>query len=199
VQRELAGLADARDEQRDAAHIRTVWFEPASIAHWLMPWMLNVPAAPNRIATPTSRPHVTDANGEERLQRGAAVRLLLPPVPDQHERAETHDLPPEDELHGVLGEDHREHAGAEQRQAREEVGVAAITADVLDGVDLHERRDERHEEQRHDGQAVDVLPEAELRAAALPPRPAADHRLDVRAVVSWRNPRGEPPTARPSA
>ena len=75
---------------------------------------------------------VADAHGEERLERGPAVGLLLPPVPDEHERAEAHDLPAEDQLHHVLGEDHGEHAGGEQREGGEEVGVAAIAAHVLE-------------------------------------------------------------------
>ena len=89
---------------------------------------------------------VADAHGEERLERGPGVGLLLPPVPDQHERAEAHDLPAEDELDHVLGEDHHEHAGGEQRDGGEEVGVAAVAAHVLERVDLHEQRDEGDEQ-----------------------------------------------------
>ena len=103
-------------------------------------------AMPKRARTPPKQDRradeqadVADADGEERLERGAGVRLLLPPVPDQHERAEAHDLPAEDELDHVLGEDHREHAGGEQREGGEEVGVAAVAAHVLERVDLHER------------------------------------------------------------
>ena len=66
-----------------------------------------------------------------------------------------------------------------EREAGEEVGVATIAAHVLERVDLHERGDERDEQQQHDGEAVDVLAESELDAAALPPGPAADDGLDV--------------------
>ncbi len=55
----------------------------------------------------------------------------------------------------------------------EEVGVPAVAADVLERVDLHQQRDEGDEEQQHHGQSVDVLADAELDAAALPPRPFA--------------------------
>ena len=44
---------------------------------------------------------VADADREEGLERGPAVGLVLPPVADQHERAEAHDLPAEDQLHHV--------------------------------------------------------------------------------------------------
>ena len=114
---------------------------------------------------------VADADGEERLEGGPGVGLLLPPVPDEHERAEAHDLPAEDQLDHVLGEDHHEHAGREQRDGGEEVGVAAVAADVLEREDLHEQRDEGDEEEQHHRQAVDLLADAKLDAAALPPGP----------------------------
>ena len=38
------------------AHSSTVWLVLGSIAHLLVSWMLNVPEAPNKMATPTSRP-----------------------------------------------------------------------------------------------------------------------------------------------
>ena len=46
----------------------------------------------------------------------------------------------------------------------EEVRVAAIAAHVLERVDLHERGDERDEQQHHHRQAVDVLADPELDA-----------------------------------
>ena len=107
----------------------------------------------------------------------SAVGLFLPPVPDQQERAQAHDLPAEDQLHHVLGEHHRQHARTEQRERCEEVGVAAVAAHVLERVDLHERGDERDEQQHHDGQAIDVLAEPELDPADLPPRPRLDDRF----------------------
>ena len=124
--------------------------------------MVNVPDGAEQDRRADQQADVADANGEERLQRGAAVGLFLPPVPDQQERAEAHDLPAEDQLDHVLGQHHRQHAGAEQRERREEVGVAAVAAHVLERVDLHQRRDERDQQQHHHGQAVDVLAEAEL-------------------------------------
>ena len=123
--------------------------------------------------------HVADPDGEERLERGPRVGRLLPPVTDQHERAETHDLPAEDQLDHVLGEDHHQHARREQGESGEEVRVAAVAGDVLGGEDLHQQRDERDQQQQHDGEPVDVLAEAELEATGLPPGPGSDHRLDV--------------------
>ena len=115
---------------------------------------------------------VADAHGEERLQRRSGVGLLLPPVPDQHERAQTHDLPAEDDLDHVLGENHDEHARREQGDGGEEVGVPAIAADVVEAVDLDEQRDERHGPEQHHRQAVDPRADGELEAVARPPDPA---------------------------
>ena len=126
------------------------------------------------------QPHVAHPDGEEGLQRCARVRLLLPPVTDEHERAETHDLPAENQLDHVLGQDHDEHARREQGQRREEVRIPTITSDVLGREDLHEERDERDEQQQHHGEAVDVLTKAELEAPRLPPGPRPDHGLHIR-------------------
>ena len=142
-----------------AAHSSRVWLASPDSAHPEIAWMLK-PVVPRcssahalepkkRMLDADEQADVADAHGEERLQRGAGVGLLLPPVADQHERAEAHDLPAEDELDRVLGEDHHEHAGGEQRHGGEEVRVAAVAADVLERVDLHQQRDERHEGEQH--------------------------------------------------
>ena len=99
---------------------------------------------------------------------------------DEEERGEPHDLPAEDQLDHALGEDHHEHAGREQRDGGEEVGVAAVAADVLQRVDLHEQRDERDEEEGHHRQPVDVLADRQVDARVLPPRPRAHDRFDER-------------------
>ena len=44
------------------------------------------------------------------LRAASEFGLLLPPVPDEHERAEAHDLPAEQQLDRVLGHDQVEHA-----------------------------------------------------------------------------------------
>ena len=79
--------------------------------------------------------------------------------------------------------DHRQHAGREQREGGEEVGVATIAAHVLGRVDLHQRGDEGDEQQRHDRQPVDVLADPELEPPDSPPRPLVDHRLHFLAVA----------------
>jgi hypothetical protein len=145
----------------------------------LIPEMVErVEQQPSRIAGADEQAHVADAHGEERLQRRLCVGQFFPPVADEHERAEAHDLPAEDELHHVLGEHHGEHAGGEQGEAGEEVGVATVAAHVLGGVDLHERGDERDEQQQHDGEAVDVRTDGHVEVADAEPVQLLD-RLDV--------------------
>ena len=63
------------------------------------------------------QPDVAGAGGEERLQRGVGVGLLLPPVPDQHERAQTDELPADEQLQRVVGDDEQQHRRGEQRRA----------------------------------------------------------------------------------
>jgi hypothetical protein len=101
--------------------------EPHSAEVLLRPWV----GAEVEDGDADEQPDVADAHGEERLQRRAGVVLFLPPVADQHERAEAHDLPAEDQLDHVLGEDHHEHAGREERDGGEEVRVPPIAPHVL--------------------------------------------------------------------
>ena len=107
-------------------------------------------------------PDVTNTNGKECLQGSTRVRFFFPPVTDEHERAQTHDFPAEDELQHVLRKNHDEHARREQRQRRKEMGVTTITRDVLSRVDLHQERNECDEQQQHERQSVDVLSEAKF-------------------------------------
>ena len=66
--------------------------------------------------TPIEQADVADAVGEERLERGVGVRLLLPPVADERERAEADQLPADDHLQRVLGQDEEQHRRGEQRR-----------------------------------------------------------------------------------
>ena len=152
------------------------------------PPMSSVPKHRQQHRRADEQPHVAGTHREERLQRGPAVGLFLPPVTDEHERAEAHDLPAEDELHHVRREHHREHAGGEQREAGEEVRVAAVAAHVLGGVDLHERADERDQQQRHDGEAVDLLADGEREPAGRPPGDGLGDGLGLFGVVDQVDP-----------
>ena len=131
--------------------------------------------------TPMHQPDVARAGREERLQRGVGVRLLLPPVPDQHERAQADELPTHEHLQGVVGDDEQQHRRGEQAQRRVVVREAPVAAHVLEGVDVHEQRDRRDDEHHHHGEAVDLDPGAEADAAVLEPRGAAGDRFDERA------------------
>ena len=99
-------------------------------------------------------------------------------MPDQHERAEAHNLPAQDELDHVRRHDHDEHATREQRQCCKEVRVATIATDVVEAEDLHQERNERHKPEQQDRQAVNVRANAEFEARVLPPHPLADNGVD---------------------
>ena len=106
---------------------------------------------------------VADAHGEERLQRGA--RLLA---------SSSHQCPiSRNEQRPMISQPRISWTMFSARtivnmpalnsvMRGEEVGVAAVAAHVLERVDLHQRGDERDEQQQHHRQAVDVLADAEL-------------------------------------
>ena len=156
VQWELTALADTGDEQgnRREGEQRMVPVELGGLGVDLAD--VEVAEQGQQHTGADEQSHVADTHGPERLERGLAVGSLFPPMTDEHERAEAHDLPAEDQLHHVRCEHHGEHSGGEQREAGEEVRVATIATHVLGGVDLHERGDERHEEQQHHRQAIDT-------------------------------------------
>ena len=82
--------------------------------------------------------HVANTNSEESFERSSRVGFFFPPVTDQHERAQTHDFPTENQLHHVGGKNHAQHAGGEQCECGKEVGVATIATQVFERVDLHQ-------------------------------------------------------------
>jgi hypothetical protein len=73
---------------------------------------------------------VTRSGGEERLEGGGGVGFLLVPVADELEGAEPDQLPADQELEQVVGHDHEQHGGGEQRQGGEEVGEADVAVHV---------------------------------------------------------------------
>ena len=138
--------------------------------------MLNEPCPVARLHDEERHDHadqqadVAGAGGEERLERGVGVGLLLPPVPDQHERAQTDELPADEHLQRVVGDDEQQHRRGEQAQRGVEVREAPVAAHVLGRVDVHEQRDQRDDEHHHHGEAVDLDAGAEVDAAVLEPR-----------------------------
>ena len=98
---------------------------------------------------------VAHAVGEEGLEGGVGVRLLLPPVADERERAEADQLPAHDHLQRVVGQDEEEHRGGEQAEEGEVVGVAAVAGHVVGGEDVHQQRDEGDDHQHQRAEAVD--------------------------------------------
>ena len=107
------------------------------------------------------------------LSAASVFAPLLPPVADQHERAEADAFPADEQLQRVVGDDEQQHRRGEQAQHREVVGVADVVVHVRGRVDVHEQRDQRDDEEHHHDEAVDAGADAELDAAVLPPRDRA--------------------------
>ena len=106
--------------------------------------------------TPIDQADVAHAVGEERLERRVGVGLLLPPVADQREGADADQLPADDHLQRVLGQDEEQHRRGEQRQEGEVVGVAPVAADVVGREDVDQQRDERDDDQHQRRLTVDA-------------------------------------------
>ncbi len=183
VQRELAALADAGDEQRHRRPHQGVLAGELTVGGSLVD-ATDIERAedPEQCGRADQQTDVADADGPERLEGCLAVGRLFPPVPDQQERGEPHDLPAEDQLHHVGCQHHDQHSCREQGDAGEVMGVAAIALDVLGRVDLNQRRDEGDQQQRHHSEPVDMFADSELGATTLPPGPLFDDRSDLLAV-----------------
>ena len=97
------------------------------------------------------------------LSAAAELAALLPPVPDQRERAEADELPADEQLQRVVGDDEREHRRGEEAEHRVVVREADVVVHVGGGVDVHEQRDQRDDEEHHHREAVDAGADAELR------------------------------------
>jgi hypothetical protein len=123
------------------------------------------------------------------LQGGVGVGLVLPPVPDQHERADAHQLPAEQALQGGSGGDEDVHPAREQAQRGKEIGVALVAAHVLDRVHVHEQADRRDDDDHHHRQPVGVEPEGDLDLAVVEPGVGV---LDIVADGFTAGPRGRP-------
>ena len=128
--------------------------------------MLNVPKAwpivkmPNRKPTSPSRV-VTNA-----LTAPAREPFLLPVVADEEVRADAHDLPADEQHEQVVGEDHQQHRGGEERHERGVRRVARVALEVRGRVDLHHQRDDRDRDRHDGGQPVEAQVEAEGQPAA---------------------------------
>ena len=57
---------------------------------------------------------VAGAGGEERLEGRVGVGLLLPPVADEHEGAQPDELPSDEQLERVVGDDEQQHRRGEE-------------------------------------------------------------------------------------
>ena len=98
---------------------------------------------------------------------------------DEHERAQAHDFPTENQLHHVGGENHAQHASREQCQSSKEVRITAVPAQIFKRVNLHKAGNERYDYQQSQRQTIDVLADAKMESPTLPPGPFMNHWLHI--------------------
>ncbi len=199
VQRELARLRAHRGGQRDGRH------QQHQVAHAALGGQRvdledveGLAGAEEQDDHADDQADVAHAVGQERLEGGVGVRLLLPPVPDEHERAEADQLPGERAACSVFWAMTRVSIDAvNRRQEGEVVGEAPVALQVLGAVDVDQQRDQGDGEEHHHRQAVDHGADVELLAPELEPRrrssprarwrggtPAAMRLIEARGVLA---------------
>ena len=98
---------------------------------------------------------IADPVDDEGLDGRGVGRVLLVPEADQEVAREADALPAEEHLDEVVGRHQHQHGEGEERQIGEEARPVRILVHVADRVEVHERRDRRHDDQHHGGQRVD--------------------------------------------
>ena len=98
---------------------------------------------------------VAELGGHKSLFLGLSGSVLLEPEADQEVGGEAHQLPAHEADEDVARDDEAEHRRGEEGDEGEVPLVAGVLVHVGDRVDLHHQADERHDDERQRGGAVD--------------------------------------------
>ncbi len=108
----------------------------------------------------------TATGDEDRLQRrgaGAGVAIV---VADQEVAGDRRQLPGDEQRNQVVGPDHTQHGGGEQRHQPGEATLTRLDVrEVADGVDAHQETDARDEQRHHQRERVEAEPQVEIEVA----------------------------------
>src|SRR5690606_10701299 len=104
---------------------------------------------------------VADAGGQKRLVGGTHVVQIFVPVADEQERAQTDQLPENEQEQQIVGQHQPQHAEREQRQHAVVALVAHVALHVLQREDVHHEADQRDDHQHHRADAAHFPPHAE--------------------------------------
>ncbi len=110
---------------------------------------------------------IADSCHQESFDRSPPRRRSFAVVADEEVGAQPHDLPPDQQQEEVVGLDHEQHGGGEERHLGGVRRVSAVAGQIGRGVDLHA---ERHQGDRHrhqGGEPVGAQVEAEGHAPGL--------------------------------
>ena len=132
--------------------------------------------------------HVSETGDQEGLLGcgcrvgGGSVSIVVPegPESDKQVGAQSHDLPEDEHLQEVAGDDQSEHSGQEQG----DLGVVprppgSLLSHVSDGVHEDQGGDERGEQHHHAGEAVHVVSEVHRDVADREPLDGLGHGVGV--------------------
>ena len=178
VERELRRLAHHAEEQRHRGHDERGLVDPP-VERLLVDGghVEGVAGGKEQDDNADEQADVAHAGGQERLEGSVGVRLVLPPVTDEEEGAQTHQFPADQQTESGRGLDHPEHRSAEEVQCGEVVGVALVTAKVFDREHVDAQRDEGDREEHGDGESVDMDTKADIDAAIAEPGDASLDRI----------------------
>ena len=105
---------------------------------------------------PSAKPKSPTRLTMKALMAAALADGLLVPEADQQVAGEADALPAEEHLDEVVGRHQHQHGEGEERQIGEEARPVRILVHVADRVEVHERRDRRHDDQHHGGERIDA-------------------------------------------
>ena len=131
-------------------------------------------------------------HGQRHARAPLRVHAVMP-VADEQERDEARQLPEDDELDEVAGEDDAEHRAHEREEERVEARHRIFGRHVVARVQTDERADDGDEHREHPGEAVD--PQDQVEPERGNPR---DRLADHAAVAHPRKQTDDPAAARRS-
>ena len=111
---------------------------------------------------PERKAEIAHAVDDEGLDRGRIGRGFAPVEADQQIGGNTHPLPAEEHLHEVVGRHEHQHREGEERQIGEEARLVVLAMPpvvvmrhVAEGIEMHERRDGRDDDEHDRRQPVE--------------------------------------------
>ena len=202
MQGELSALSDDSSEAEEHSESEGVGIDGADLGGVEQVDEVEAAERAEKDEQSTHQAHVTETGDEESfLSRGCRVggcciSLRVPEGPESDEQVGTksHDLPEDEHLEEVAGDDESEHSAKEHGDfCVVPLLPSSLVSHVSYRVDEDESGDERGEQHHHAGEAVHVVSEVELKVSDVEPADRVDDRVRVVGAgeILVRDKRGE--------